>query len=112
MNTNNDRPRGVTVYKMPPEVCGPYDNYALTVYYLNENGDMECRMVHTEGVAYLVTPDKPWRWTDYGECTEYTMRELMDLCTLDNAVDLADWVRVFGARLESNFHQIYAWATH
>lgn len=106
--TEKDRPRGVLVYPMPEEVCGPFDRYALAVRDIN--GELELRMVHTEGVAYLVKNDKPWTWNDYDPSQRlYTVEELMELVDSTVAVDLADWVRQFGARLESNFYQVYAW---
>ena len=69
------RPRGILVWKMPSEVSGP-DSYALLVHPTKS----EARMVHTEGVAYLVTPEKPWTWNDYDpECPSFTYTELLDL---------------------------------
>lgn len=107
METNN-RPRGVTVYPMPPEVNGPFgDRYALLTRH-----DGAVRMVHHEGVAYNVTDDKPWCWTDYDPSQpRFTPDELNALIDPAKAVDLADWVRTFGARLESNFRLAYHWAT-
>src|SRR4051812_22133147 len=106
MNTKTDRPRGVTVYPMPREVCGPFDNYALMS---NSRGDL--RMVHSEGVSYSVTVEKPWRWNDYDpKAKTYDPASLIDFATLESTpVDLADWVRTFGDRLEGNFHQNYRW---
>lgn len=105
----SDRPRGTIAYRMPEEVCGPIDRYALLV---RDTGDaVECMMLHYEGVGYLVTREKPWRWNDFDpEAQVWNMAELMALATEDNAVDIADWVRTFGARLESNFRQAYGWA--
>lgn len=106
--SNNDRPRGVMIWPMPEEVCGPFDRYALAVRDNSEG--VQCRMVHTEGVAYLVTEEKPWQWNDYDPNAKvFTMQDLRDRIDPANGVDLADWVRNFGARLESNFRQVYAW---
>lgn len=100
------RTRGVVVRPMPLEVTGPVDHYALIV---REDG--ACRMVHSEGVAYEVTDDKPWRWNDFSDtCPTFTPAELITLAFTAPAVDLADWVRTFGARLESNFSLIRQWA--
>jgi sugar/nucleoside kinase (ribokinase family) len=105
-----DRIRGIEVYPMPEAVGGPaiYGTYALLI---REDG--EARMVHSEGVAYSVTDDKPWRWNDYlADCPEFTVAQLITLAVGPEPiapVDLADWVRTFGARLESNFHQIVRW---
>jgi hypothetical protein len=111
--SENNRPRGVKVYPMPEEVGGPavFGVYALCI---RTNGDTsEVRMVHYEGVAYAVRADKPWRWTDYRPCKEWSVEELLQQAELqDRECDLADWVRTFGARLESNFHQIHWWATN
>lgn len=104
MNTDT-RVRGIAVYPMPQPVSGPYEPYALLI---REDG--EVRMVHPEGVAYSVTTDKPWRWNDYSpECPTFTAHELITFAFYSPPVDLADWVRVFGARLESNFGQIVRW---
>jgi len=100
-----NRPRGVMVYPMPDEIGGPSDRYALLM-----RGD-EARMVHTEGVAYLVNADNAWTWTDYNPAVKkWTLHELIVVCTTIEPVDLADWVRTFGARLESNFHMVHHWA--
>lgn len=100
------RTRGVVVRPMPEEVSGPFDHYALCV---REDG--EVRMVHSEGVAYAVTDEKPWRWNDYSDtCPTFTPAELITMAFTAPAVDLADWVHVFGARLESNFGMIRRWA--
>lgn len=108
---DNDRPRGVKVYPLPDEINGPhiFGTYALLI----KDHD-QVKVVHTEGVAYKVADDKPWRWTDYDpEVATYTPRDLIEQVDTsdENAVDLADWVRSFGARLESNFSQIFHWAT-
>lgn len=102
---SDNRVRGIMVCPMPPEVSGPYDAYALLM-----RADGELRMVHSEGVAYSVTADKPWRWNDYSDtCPTFTVSELVALAFNPQPVDLADWVRTFGARLESNFGQIVRW---
>lgn len=99
------RVRGIAVHPMPEEISGPFDQYALLV---REDGEM--RMIHTEGVAYRVDAEKPWRWNDYSDtCPTFTPAELMEAALQAPTVDLADWVRTFGARLESNFYQIVRW---
>lgn len=109
---DNSRPRGVIVFPMTefPEVNGPvaFGRYALML-----RGDTsEVRMVHTEGVAYQVTDEKPWGWTDNAPCQKFTPSQLIDMINFDaEGVDLADWIHTFGARLESNFTQAYSWAT-
>jgi hypothetical protein len=100
------RTRGLIGYVMTdPQVTGPTDSYAVFV-----RSDGAIRMVHSEGVAYLVTDEKPWRWNDYNEgCPSYAPADLLALTATAEQVDLADWIHTFGARLESNFHQIEAW---
>lgn len=102
------RERGIKVYKMPSKVSGP-DSYALLVHPTKS----EARMVHTEGVAYLVTPEKPWTHNDYDpNCPVFSYAELLDLIpSLEIApTDLADWIRTHNARLDSNFAQVHHWA--
>jgi hypothetical protein len=103
---SDSRQRGVTLVPMPEAVNGPAaDEYALLV-----RPDGAMRMVHYEGVAYEVTDEKPWRWNDYAPCDVFSPEELRSLVEgIGERVDLADWVRVFGARLESNFWQIVGW---
>lgn len=101
----NDRPRGTFVFPLPA-ASGPLDSYALCIA---ANG--ASMMVHSEGVGYPVTDEKPWTWNDYQVgCESFTPAALAALALNAPAVDLADWVREFGARLESNFHQIRRWA--
>lgn len=98
------RPRGVIAYVMPEEVCGPFDRYALVI-----RGD-EARMVHSEGVAYLVTADRPWCWTDYLPTEPaFTLTHLRLVALTAEQMDLADWVHEFSARHEDNFAQVYHW---
>lgn len=102
-----ERTRGIIGQVMPDEVNGGpnmADRYLLLV-----RPDGEARMVHTEGVAYLVTEDKPWCWTDFSDAAKkWSLEELLALEGCEER-DLAGWVRTFGARLESNFAQIVRW---
>ena len=114
--TENSRPRGVIVYPVPESIGGPaiYGRYALMVRPGPDGQPdlSEVRMVHTEGVCYKVTAEKPWRWTDYAECDLFSPEELwFNVERPGEGVDLADWIRTFGARLESNFNLAYWWAT-
>lgn len=95
------RQRGIMVYPMPEEVCGGYGQFALLV-----RADGEAKMVHTEGVAYGISAEKPW---EIVRGREFTLLHLMRLALMVQSVDLADWVRVFGPRLESNFYLISSW---
>jgi hypothetical protein len=99
------RNRGHIGHVMTEEaVTGPVDSYAL---FVRPDGRM--LMVHSEGVGYEVTEEKPWRWTDYGNCEVFPPHAMLALRTGAKEVDLADWVRTFGARLENNFRQISWW---
>lgn len=103
---DNERPRGVMVFPMPEEVTGQIDHYALAI----RESDSSLRMVHTEGVAYAVRDNKPWVWNDYDkDCKPFLPWHLIVLAAKVEPVDLADWVRTFGARLESNFGLVYRW---
>lgn len=100
------RNRGMVGHVMTDEqITGPLDSYALFV----RPSDGLMLMVHSEGVAYRVTDEKPWKWNDYSaNCPSYAPADFAVLLEGETQeVDLADWVRTFGARLESNFHQIY-----
>lgn len=112
MWTDRNRSRGVILHTMPgDEINGPAEQYALL---LRTNGDKtQARMVCAEGVGYLVTDEKPWCWTDYDDTQPtFTLRQLLDIAASEESkeVDLADWVRVFGDRLENNFSLHYHWA--
>lgn len=102
---NEPRQRGIMVYPMPENVCGPEARYALLL-----RADGEARMIHTEGVAYRVDQDKPWRYDDVQEGAGiWSVEQLINHAFDVPPVDLADWIRTFGARLESNFGQIARW---
>lgn len=108
---------GVTVYVIPEDIGGPaiLGKYALAMR-TNPEGDTELRMVHYEGVAYLVTDEKPWCFTDYDATQKFwTPAELIAaVATRFDAsaeCDLADWVRDHNARTSSNYFQILQWAT-
>ena len=110
MYDRNDRRRGIAVYPMPDEIGGPFDRYALLIRRVN--GRTEARMVHTEGVAYLVNDGNAWTWPDYDpDVKKWTFAELISASHDVEAVDLADWVRCYNHRLEANFYQIVRWAT-
>lgn len=129
--TDYERPRGVTGYRMPEEIAGPtaMGDYILVIpdrfkdrllealkdpsnMTLDEVKNFEVRMVHEEGVGYLVTHDKHWRYSDYSTTVRiWSMWDLLRASELAETVDLADWVSVFGDRLENNFWLQYRWAT-
>ena len=100
------RARGINVFPMPENVCGPLDSYALLI-----RSDGQMRMVHTEGVAYEVSNEKPWQWDDYSEDAEKFSPNTLEIFARNSEpVDLADWVRSFGMRLDHNFSLIHHWA--
>jgi hypothetical protein len=100
---------------MPESVGGPriLASYALMVRR-DASGKIdpsEVRMVHTEGVAYMVTAEKPWTWNDYDPTQPtFTPDDLIQMIG-QTCTELCDWVRTHNARLESNFDQAYWWAT-
>ena len=101
----SERTREITGWAMPTEVNGEgWDRYMLVI---REDGQM--RMIHYEGVAYLVSEDRPWRWTDYAPVEAWSPEQLLAVTPWCREVNLADWVRCFGSRLESNFSQIVWW---
>ena len=104
----SQRQRGVTGQVMPASVTGPVDSYAL---FVRPDGRM--LMVHREGVGYEVSDEKPWRFNDFDpSAPTFTPEDLLEVSLHSGVVvDLADWVRTFGARLESNFAQCHAWLT-
>ena len=107
------RNRGVVGYLMTdPEITGP-ENEGSYALFVREDGLM--LMVHTEGVAYRVTDQKHWTWNDrgWGDPRSYAPDELLLQALREQAplVDLAEHIRTFGARLESNFHQIHSLLT-
>lgn len=112
--TESSRVRGVTVFQMPESVTGGFDCYALMMRRTPE-GTIEAMMVHTEGVCYQVSADKPWKWNDFLDTTPtFTLADLITILGSKDdtpAIDLADWVRTFGGRLEGNFYAAWQWAT-
>lgn len=107
--TNTREPSGILVHILPEEVAGPavFGPYGLVIR--ESDGAME--MVGIEGVGYNVTDDKPWVWSDYDpSLKKWTPAELLELSKTAETVDLAHWIRQFGARLEQNFRRHLAWA--
>lgn len=66
-------------------------------------------VVCTEGVSWEVTDDKPWKVAGI-ECTRDGIDSMIakDLGA-QVTVSLDRWIRSFGSRLESNFHQAEWW---
>lgn len=100
------RQHGITGRIMPASVCGPVDSYAL---FVRPDGRM--LMVHREGVGYEVSDEKPWRFNDFDpSAPTFTPEDLLEVSLHSGVVvDLADWIRTFGSRLEVNFAKNYHW---
>jgi hypothetical protein len=95
------RTRGTIVY---PLAAAAYDVHTSDRYALGVNPNTGVTyLIHCEGVAYKVTLNKPWRFSDYSILAKwYGIKEVREM-PVREGVDLADWIRTFGARLESNF---------
>lgn len=103
----SDRTRGTLVFPIDIEskdstvTMGNGDTYALGI---NPHTG-ETFMIHGEGVSYVVTHAQPFRFNDFNLSSPWhsvlTVRGWREGV---EPVDLADWVRSFGSRLESNFH--------
>lgn len=107
-----DRPdSGVVLHRLQSEFDQmTYDRYAVGV----NPHTLEVYMVHTEGVTYRVSHGKPWRFNDFNlQSRFYTVLEVLEMRDLSHTVDLAQWIRQFGDRLESNYHLAFeALTTH
>lgn len=100
------RQRGTLVFPMPEGISGQGYKHAVL-----RNADGAVRMVNTEGVAYDVTDKEPWVWNDFIEgLPTYSPEELIAKSKTVEPVDLADFVRTFGQRLETNFFIHHRWA--
>jgi hypothetical protein len=99
------RTRGILVYPLAPAAYDvpTADRYALGVNQFTG----ETFLIHSEGVTYRVTHEKPWRFNDYSVVSRwFSVKEVREFPVL-HGVDLADWVRSFGQRLETNFGLAY-----
>ncbi|MFS0885276.1 hypothetical protein [Aeromicrobium sp. 179-A 4D2 NHS] len=104
----SDRPTGAYVIPLDPtgHPESRNDRYALGINpYTGET-----YLVHSEGVTYFVSHNKPFRFNSYDYLAKFwTLHDLVANFPLltGQACDLADWVRVFGGRLESNQRLAY-----
>lgn len=99
----SERKRGVMVYPVKREfIDSGTADYCVGV---NPN-TKEIFMIHNpEGVTWRVRHDKPWRFDDDNIISSwYTVMEVLGMADWENPIDLADMIRSFGARLESNFY--------
>ena len=97
------RQRGVMVYPVNvPKEENTLDRYCFGI---NPN-TYECFMIHNpEGVHWYVGHHKPFRFHDHNAKSRfYTLYEILELVDFTAPVDLADMIRTFGSRLESNFY--------
>lgn len=101
------RTRGTLVFPIDPDL----DQHRSALY----GGDRyavginphtgETFLIHSEGVIYTVGHNEPWRFNDNNVFEPFfTVIQVRSWREGVEPVDLADWVRSFGARLESNFH--------
>lgn len=105
----SDRKRGIKLHPLNDKgrevqkKYAPFDHYAVGI---NENTG-EIFLVHSDGVSYRVHHNRPFRFNDNNASAQfYNMWQILDMVDFDaeSEVDLADWIREFGARLESNFY--------
>lgn len=103
---NNNRARGVIVYKLHTPELEPYgDRYA---FGYNPNTYAMFLIHDPEGVGYRIAHEKPFRFMDFSFNAQwFTPKELLDMVNWEDSIDLADLIRSFGARLESNFYQMH-----
>jgi hypothetical protein len=130
-NTNNTtqkdktmtRTHGVTVKLIDPVKLATAHGAADPNYFLTsgiiENAAGQMRTINDEGVqdtGQVMNADGEWidgdyytvyTWSGYLVFSEATIRE----CLSGETVDLADFVRVFGDRLERNYGIAFRWAT-
>lgn len=100
------RQHGVMVYPVNvPENENTLDRYCFGI---NPN-TYECFMIHNpEGVHWYIGHYKPFRFNDHNARNRfYTLYEILELVDFDKPIDLADMIRTFGARLESNFYMAH-----
>ena len=68
----------------------------------------EVAVLCTEGVGWTTSKESGtlpiMTWADWHQNYVYLPEAYVLSCVSDEVVDLADFVRVFGARLENNFH--------
>jgi hypothetical protein len=74
-------------------------------YALAEAPDGRTYAICSEGVGWEVTEDRPLIVDTFAGGYALSLSEVTDRAERGTDVDLADFVRTFGARLESNFFQ-------
>lgn len=112
----SNRTRGTMVTEVPQSAFAAFQAVGVQMdsYHLLDRGEGEgarYALVDTEGVAHIETDGlfyvlNAWRDTEYAVSVERIVEEAQG----GAQDDLADIVRTFGSRLESNFSQARRWA--
>lgn len=110
------RTRGTMVTEVPQSAFAAYEvvGVRMDAYYLIDRGEGEgarYALVDTEGVTHIETNGmfyvlNAWRDAEYAVSAE----RIVEATVGGVQDDLADVVRAFGARLESNFSLARRWA--
>lgn len=95
------RTRGITVRTLDMSDAAERPVYG---YALGRGNDGKTYVICTEGVGWEVTPDRPLFVDTWSGGYDMPLSEVVDRAAHGEDVDLADHVRTFGSRLESNFH--------
>lgn len=101
MATPESRPRGVYVVQKDLTDALPADFGRLMNYALADAPDGRTYALCSEGVGWMVDADNPLEVEGIGRAATVTLDELQS--APGKLVDLADFVRTFGGRLEANF---------
>lgn len=111
------RTRGTIVREVPSSAFAALESTGVRIdtYYLIDRGEGEeprYGLIDTEGVVHIPNSDglvyvlSAWRDAEYAVSIERIAEDTKD----GEEHDLADVVRVFGDRLESNFSRARRWA--
>lgn len=101
------RQHGVMVYPITiPESEISWDRYCFAI----NPHTYEAFVIHNpEGVHWYIGHHKPFRFSDCDVRNRfYTLYEILELVDFTKPIDLADMIRTFGARLESNFYMAHS----
>lgn len=102
------RMRGITVRVFDASLADATPGNAPAYgYALAEAPDGRTYAICSEGVGWEVTEDRPLIVDTFAGGYPLTLADVRDRAERGTDTDLADFVRVFGARLESNF---YGWS--
>lgn len=87
---------------LPDNGQAPFYGYALAV------SAGKVYVICTEGVGWEVTSDRPLFVDSMAGGYELPLAAVMAAASLGKTVDLADHIRTFGSRLDSNHYQWHA----